>query len=186
MVVAHAPAWAVILLLTRASAVQLALLLLAGAVLFGAIALFRWSRRRPVRRPAIASAVMASLSAAAFAVALTVAIDVPTYPVPPLARFATNPVPDSAETLAAAKVTYDRLCLICHGARGRGDGPAAFTMNPRPLDLKVHVPLHADGEHFHWISEGIPGTAMPGWKAQLGEAERWGLVRYLRALAAAP
>lgn len=184
--VAPGPVRAVILPLTRASAIQLALLLLAAALLFGIVALVRWSRRRPVRRPAVASGLLAALAGVALALAFTVAIDVPTYPVPPLARFATNPVPDTAETLATAKATYERLCLICHGPRGRGDGAAAFTMNPRPLDLKIHVPLHADGEHFYWISEGIPGTAMPGWKAQLSDPERWGLVRYLRALAAAP
>lgn len=57
-------------------------------------------------------------------------------------------------------------------------------MNPRPLDLRIHVPLHAEGEHFHWISEGIPGTSMPGWRSTLSETERWQLVRYIQTLAA--
>ncbi len=175
-----------ILPMTRDSAVQIALMLLAGALLFAGLAFLRWYRRRAWRRAAAAGGVMAALSAAAFALAFTVAVNVPTYPVPFTARFATNPTPDTSETVAAGKASYDRLCAVCHGARGRGDGPAAFTMNPRPLDLKVHVPLHAPGEHFHWISEGIPATAMPGWRAQLSETERWQLVRHIQRLAATP
>lgn len=172
-----------ILPLTRDSAVQLALMLLAGALLFAVLAFVGWYRHHAWRCTAAAGGLMAALSAATFAVAFTVAVNVPTYGVPFTARFASNPTPDTPETVAAGKGTYDRLCSVCHGALGRGDGPAAFTMNPRPLDLKVHVPLHAPGEHFHWISEGIPATAMPGWRAQLSETERWQLVRYLYALA---
>lgn len=171
--------------MTRDAAVQLALLLLVGALVFGALAVVRWSRRRGWLRSAVAAGVMTALSVAAFVLAFTVAVNVPTYPVPFTARFATNPTADTPESVAAGKATYDRLCAVCHGVRGRGDGPAAFTMNPRPLDLRIHIPLHAPGEHFHWISEGIPGTAMPGWRAQLSETERWQLVRYLYALAAA-
>lgn len=175
-----------ILPMTRDAAVQLALMLLAGALLFSGLAFLRWYRRRAWRRAAVAGGVMATLSASAFVLAFTVAVNVPTYPVPFTARFATNPTPDTPETAAAGKAIYDRLCAVCHGVRGRGDGPAAFTMNPRPLDLNVHVPLHAPGEHFHWINEGIPGTAMPGWRAQLSDTERWQVVRYLYALAVAP
>ena len=183
----HAEGWVkeVILPMTRDSAVQIALLLLAGALLFTGLAVYRWSRRRGWRRPAISAAVMGALAVTAFALAFTVAVNVPTYPVPFTARFATNPTPDTPETVAAGRGIYERLCLVCHGARGAGDGPAAFTMNPRPLDLRIHVPLHAAGEHFHWISEGIPGTAMPGWRSTLSDTERWQLVRYIQSLAAA-
>jgi copper transport protein len=176
----------VILPMTRDAAVQIALLLLAGALLFAGLAFFRWYRRRPWLRTGISAGLMGALSAAAFVLAFTVAVNVPTYPVPFTARFATNPTPNTPETTAAGKAVYERLCLVCHGARGAGDGPAAFTMNPRPLDLRIHVPLHAEGEHFHWISEGIPGTAMPGWRANLSDTERWQLVRYIQSLAATP
>ncbi|HET8568030.1 MAG TPA: cytochrome c [Candidatus Limnocylindria bacterium] len=172
--------------LSRDAAVQAALLLLLGAAIFGVFAFVRWYRRDVWRRPAVAAAVMAVGSAAAFLVAFTVAVNVPSYPVPFTARFLSNPVPDTPESVAAGRAVYERNCLVCHGQRGRGDGPAGLALNPRPLDLKLHVPLHAPGEHFHWISEGIPGTAMAGWKTQLSDTERWQLVRYLYALAAQP
>lgn len=171
------------LTITRDAAVQVALLLLVGAALFALLAFVAWYRRRAWRRPATAAGVMGAAAAAAFAVAFAVAIDVPTYPVPFTARFLTNPTPDTPETVAAGRAHYQRLCVVCHGVQGRGDGPGAFALNPRPLDLRVHVPIHAPGEHFYWISEGIPGTAMPPWKTQLTETQRWAVVRYLYELA---
>lgn len=174
-----------ILPMTRDSAAQIGLLLLAGALLFVGFAFYRWYRRRGWRRAALSGALMGALAVTALVLAFTVAVNVPTYAVPFTARFATNPTPDTPETLAAGRGIYERLCLVCHGARGAGDGPAAFTMNPRPLDLRLHVPLHAEGEHFHWINEGIPGTAMPGFRSALSDTERWQVVRYIQSLAAA-
>jgi putative copper resistance protein D len=103
--------------------------------------------------------------------------------VPLTARFAPNPVPDTPQAIAAGAATYAQRCAICHGARAKGDGPAAFTLRPRPVDLTVHVPQHFPGEVQHWISEGIPGTAMPGWKDELSDTQRWEIVRFLFALA---
>jgi mono/diheme cytochrome c family protein len=47
----------------------------------------------------------------------------------------------------------------------------------------LHVPQHTDGELFYYVSEGIPETAMPAWRAAISERERWELVHYLRDLA---
>jgi mono/diheme cytochrome c family protein len=47
----------------------------------------------------------------------------------------------------------------------------------------VHVPQHAEGEVFYWMSEGVAGTGMPAWKDKLSDEQRWQLVRYLQALA---
>ena len=73
---------------------------------------------------------------------------------------------------------------MCHGAQGRGDGPAALTLNPRPVNLQLHVPQHPDGFLLYWIAEGVQGTQMPSWKDKLTETQRWQIVRYLHELAA--
>lgn len=162
---------------------QIALLLAVGAVLFGLLALWRWRRGRPWRRAAFSGGALGGLTALALALAYTVAPNIPTPPVPLTARFARNPVPDTAEAISTGAATYRARCVICHGVGGRGDGPAAFTLNPRPVDLTIHVPQHAPGEVHYWISEGIPGTAMPGWKNELSDTQRWEIVRFLFALA---
>lgn len=169
---------------TRQGLEQIALLLVAGALVYGALALWRWRRGRPWRRASVSGGILAGLAALALAIGYTVAPNIPTPPVPLTARFATSPVPDTPEAVGAGQRTYRARCAICHGTRGRGDGPAALTMSPRPVDLTLHVPQHAPGEVFYWISEGIPGTQMPAWKEQLSETERWQLVLFLEALAA--
>jgi mono/diheme cytochrome c family protein len=163
---------------------QLAILFLIGAAIFALVAAWRWRRGRAWRRQGTSGATLAGLAAVALAVGYTVAPNIPTPPVPLTARFATNPVADTPEAIAAGGATYTAKCAICHGQRGRGDGVAALTMNPRPVDLTIHVPQHAQGEIFYWISEGVAGTQMPAWKDQLSETERWQLVRFLQALAA--
>lgn len=35
----------------------------------------------------------------------------------------------------SGKDLYDTYCAACHGAAGRGDGPAAEGLSPRPADL---------------------------------------------------
>lgn len=169
--------------LTRQDLLQLALIVAAGALAFGAVALWRRRKEEPWRRFAVSAGALGGATALALVLAYTVAPNIPTPPVPFTARFAEVPIPDGPETVAAGGRTYQARCAICHGPRGRGDGPAAFTVNPRPVDLTIHVPRHAPGEVFYWISEGVAGTAMPSWKGTLSETERWQLVRFLYALA---
>lgn len=87
------------------------------------------------------------------------------------------------QTIASGRATYRERCLACHGERGRGDGPSAAALDPRPADLLLHAPQHPDGELFFFISRGVPGSAMPAWRSVLAERERWELVHYLRELA---
>ena len=85
-------------------------------------------------------------------------------------------------TIASGRALYRERCVACHGERGRGDGPAAGGLEPRPADLLLHVPQHTDGELFFFIGRGVPGTAMPAWRSVLTERERWYLVHYLHVL----
>ena len=67
------------------------------------------------------------------------------------------------------------------GLGGKGDGPSAVALNPKPFDLTVHGRLHTEGELFWWISNGIQGTGMPAFGA-LTELQRWQVVQYIRTL----
>lgn len=40
-----------------------------------------------------------------------------------------------ADELEKGKEIYTNKCQMCHGADGKGDGPAASSFNPRPYDL---------------------------------------------------
>jgi len=39
------------------------------------------------------------------------------------------------DELATGASLYEAKCQICHGANGRGDGPAAAALNPKPRDF---------------------------------------------------
>ena len=63
-------------------------------------------------------------------------------------------------------------CGFCHGLRltgGLGPPLTAETMRDRPVELMVEI-----------ILDGIPGTAMPGWKPYLSEQDAQWIVRALQ------
>ena len=37
-----------------------------------------------------------------------------------------------ADTAAAAQTYFKQNCVVCHGANGKGDGPGAANLNPKP------------------------------------------------------
>lgn len=170
--------------ITRQGLQEIASVLLVGIALFAVLAFLARRRGGRPRGHLRIIGALAMLTTLAYVVAFTVAPNIPTPPVPFTARFASNPVPDTVASIDAGRTVYQANCAICHGPRAKGDGPAAFTLNPRPFDLQVHVPRHATGEVYHWISEGVPGTGMPAWKDRLTAEERWQIIRYLDALAA--
>jgi mono/diheme cytochrome c family protein len=88
------------------------------------------------------------------------------------------------------KVVYDKWCAGCHGEKGDGDGDGAREMLPRPRDFTRGVykirttasgEIPTDDDLMHVIAEGMPGTAMPAWKAKLNEQERRDVVAYIKS-----
>ncbi len=78
---------------------------------------------------------------------------------------------------------YAQLCLPCHGASGRGYGEWAYRMTPRPADLTGERTRGRSDERLHAaIGEGIPGTAMRGWKDRLSDLQRGQVLDYVRHL----
>ncbi|MEJ2164731.1 MAG: cytochrome c [Desulfobacterales bacterium] len=41
----------------------------------------------------------------------------------------------AGDELATGQKLYTEKCQICHGADGRGNGPAAAALNPKPADF---------------------------------------------------
>lgn len=80
-----------------------------------------------------------------------------------------------------AKKNVETNCATCHGAGGKGDGPAAAALPPpKPADwTSAKVQAESDGELFWKISNGR--GAMPPWK-HLPEKDRWEIVNYIRTL----
>ncbi len=92
----------------------------------------------------------------------------------------------------AGKVKYDANCVGCHGATGKGDGPAAAALNPKPQDHTNGKVMNAlsDKYLFDIIKNG--GAAMkkapfmPASKKKLTDQEIWDVVAYIRSIANPP
>jgi cytochrome c oxidase cbb3-type subunit 2/cytochrome c oxidase cbb3-type subunit I/II len=76
------------------------------------------------------------------------------------------------------KVIYEKNCQGCHGKTGAGVGGAT----PNLTDSKRMSGV-TDQYLFDVVTQGRPGTGMPGWGATLSEQDRWNVVGYLRTLA---
>ncbi|MBI2956383.1 MAG: c-type cytochrome [Acidobacteria bacterium] len=104
------------------------------------------------------------------------------WPVPAAAKKRKNPVPATPESLRQGAALYRSNCLVCHGAKGKGDGPWVEKLPAPPSDLS-DTPMMGemtDGEIFWKISQGR--GEMPRFELQLDERQRWHLVNYLRTL----
>jgi mono/diheme cytochrome c family protein len=101
---------------------------------------------------------------------------------PKVADNVKNPMSGNNSTIAETKKLYITNCSPCHGDKGRGDGPAAQGLNPKPADhTSVKVQSETDGAIFWKLSEGR--NPMPGYKKIFSEDQRWELVNYIRTMA---
>lgn len=87
-------------------------------------------------------------------------------------------------SLGRGETLYRQNCTSCHGAEGRGDGPAFQALRIPPADLTAeHLFDHSDGDLFWWISRGMGDDLMPGFEEIIPEAGRWDLINFLHARA---
>lgn len=97
----------------------------------------------------------------------------------------TAPAPATPASIEAGKQLFMQNCAACHGNEGKGNGPAAAALEPKPADL-TDTQWKQGGspqEVFKTISSGVPGTAMVSW-ASIPEKDRWNLVNYVLSLPA--
>jgi putative copper resistance protein D len=128
---------------------------------------------------------------AAFAAGLVLCLAVGWIPLrPAVERAYPTSYYASAEPYAAASVArgaalYTENCALCHGATGRGDGPAAASLPIRPADLtQPHLFAHSPGDLFWWVSHGMDEGVMPGFAGALKSSQRWDVINFIRARAA--
>jgi mono/diheme cytochrome c family protein len=103
------------------------------------------------------------------------------------ARALTSPLSQSPAIVEQGKAIYEGkgTCINCHGAKGRGDGPGAVSLNPPPRVFRSHGfwKHRSEGEIFWVIKYGSPGTAMIPFGGVLSDEEIWTVMQYERSFA---
>ena len=60
-----------------------------------------------------------------------------------------NPFAGSIKATNEGKKLFQLYCVTCHGEEGKGNGPAAASLNPHPADLALKsVQKQTDGSFF--------------------------------------
>lgn len=133
---------------------------------------------RSIRRGAAVTLVAGFVAAAGFAGSI------PLRAVQPSTSAA--PAPS-----APGRAVYDAHCVECHGSTGKGDGPAALTLMPRPRDFtsgryKIRSTetgsLPTDADLVRSVKRGLPGSAMPGWDGILSDSDIGTVAQYIKSL----
>ena len=100
--------------------------------------------------------------------------------IPPIDIMAeSKPTP---ELIEKGKNLFTTICVSCHGADGKGDGPSAASLNPKPRNFTskegwVNGPKLSG--IFTTLSEGISGSGMSAYD-YLTPEERISLAHYIR------
>ena len=91
-------------------------------------------------------------------------------------------LPAHAGDAAKGQDLYSSRCMFCHGAAGKGDGPAGAALKPPPTnftsaDYWKTAKLETMKEV---IVNGKPGTAMVAFKSSVSPEQIDDLVAYLQ------
>ena len=104
-----------------------------------------------------------------------------------IAAYRLTVAPRAAPKLADAARLYNANCASCHGADGRGDGPAAKGLDPAPANFHDADRMRVRSLHglYNTVTLGVNGTAMRGYK-ELSDDERWMLTLHLATMRQTP
>ena len=101
-----------------------------------------------------------------------------------------NPLPPTAENVAAGRTYYGYYCLSCHGQLGDGAGPVGQSFIPAPGKLRsAGVRAMSDGQLLlasltgAYHSPAVPEkNLMPVLQYTVRPQHRWYVVLYVRSL----
>lgn len=93
-------------------------------------------------------------------------------------------LPTAAIDLNEGMQLYNGTCAQCHGLGGKGDGPQAAALNPKPApigDPKL-VASVTPAMMYRIVSVGVSSTPMVGFAGTLTPQQRWNVVSYVVSL----
>lgn len=91
--------------------------------------------------------------------------------------------PPHPPNVPKGEAMFAQSCAACHGASGKGDGPAAAGLKPAPADLTAKAVREGLTAYrvFNAVSFGVLNTPMPAF-VNLTADERWDIAFYVLSL----
>jgi mono/diheme cytochrome c family protein len=92
----------------------------------------------------------------------------------------------SAGDPQAGKAIFTQNCVMCHGAAGKGDGPAAAGLNPKPANFTDPARQRdmTGARQVHVVTAGGPSEKlsplMPSFGDSLSEKQIGDVIAYVR------
>ncbi|MBZ0179053.1 MAG: cytochrome c [Melioribacteraceae bacterium] len=90
----------------------------------------------------------------------------------------------TSDFIAKGKDLYQTNCASCHGAEGRGDGPAGAVLNPPPRSF-YELDGWKNGREFSQLyktlQEGIAGSGMTAYEF-IAPEDRVAIIQFIRTL----
>lgn len=84
------------------------------------------------------------------------------------------------------KPLYEKNCVMCHGASGKGDGPAGKMLKPPPGDLATVLKGKSDADVAKVIKEGGKAVgkaaSMPAYATKMNDDQIQAVVQYIKGL----
>ena len=92
-----------------------------------------------------------------------------------------TPVEASQESIERGEIIYSQYCFVCHGEKGKGDGPAAeFSKKNIPSLTSQNIQNITDKALFYRITAG--SSLMPVFGGFMTKEDVWNIVNYIRVL----
>ncbi len=91
----------------------------------------------------------------------------------------------SAEVIELGSVVYSEQCEACHGSEGKGNGPAARFLDPKPRDFTSGEWVYTNGDVESLvaiITAGVDDTGMTPFAELLSEEEMSAVANYVLSL----
>jgi mono/diheme cytochrome c family protein len=92
--------------------------------------------------------------------------------------------PARADDPGAGKTLYVQQCMVCHGIKGKGNGPSGKNLNPKPTDFTTAVP-----DNELWVKATKLGTkaigksnGMEGFATKLTDQQIKDVLAYAKTL----